>query len=78
MLVPAVARKPSICDRMLLVCSAGIFTFRIIGDDAGEIDGVAVDDDLAQPCPNIDAIDGQRNLPLDWYYSYTQLVEPLS
>src|SRR5258705_12696062 len=50
----------------------------LIRGQAGEIDGVAVDNDLAQSCPDIDAIDGQHSLPLDWYHSYTQLVEPLS
>src|SRR5215468_6651307 len=46
LLVPAAARKLSICDR-----TSGLFgrtfAFRIIGDDTGQIHGVAVDHRLA-------------------------------
>jgi hypothetical protein len=55
--VPVGARKPSICERMFLVCSATLFSFRAVGNDAGEIDGVAVDYRLAHARPGLVTFD---------------------
>ena len=46
-MVPAVARKSSISDKMLLVCSAVLLPFGLSANDAGEIDGIAVNHRLA-------------------------------
>src|SRR5688572_1662585 len=38
---------------------------RLVGDDAGEIDGVAVDDDLAHARPGLKTLDGHAVLPVN-------------
>ena len=54
--VPASARKPSICDSMLLVCSAVLLPLGAVRDDTGEIDSVAVDHGLAHAQPVVTAL----------------------
>jgi hypothetical protein len=58
LLVPAMASKSSICDKMLLVCSATLFW--AIGNYASEIDGVAVDYRLAHTRPGFVTFDLHR------------------
>ena len=38
---------------------------RLVGDDACEIDGVAVDDDLAHARPGLKTLDGHTVLPVN-------------
>ena len=56
--MPTLARKPSICLRMSCVCSVDALALRVVGDDASEIDGVAVDHRLAHARPYFVTFDG--------------------
>src|SRR5664279_2862762 len=40
------------------------FAGRVAGDDAGEIDGIAMDHDLAHAWPGIETLDGHLVLPI--------------
>src|SRR5215813_2974644 len=66
-------KEPVDGGKNLLCLRAHTLARGLIRGQASEIDGVAVNDDLAQPRPDIDTIDGHKPLPLDWSHSYTQL-----
>src|SRR5262245_10731509 len=70
-------KKPFDGGEAFLRLRAHTLACRLIRRQACEIDGVAMNDDLAQPRPDIDAIDGHEPLPLDWSHPYTRLVQPL-
>ena len=55
--VPALARKPSIWDRMLFGLLGHALALGLVGDDAGEIDGIAVYDRLAHARPDFVTFD---------------------
>ena len=63
LLVPAMASESSICDKMLLVCSATLLSFGLSGNYASEIDGVAVDYRLAHTRPGFVTFDLHRCSP---------------
>ena len=55
--VPALARKPSICDEDAFGLLGHALALRRVGDDAGKIDRIAVDDGLAHARPGFVTFD---------------------